>query len=244
MTVKERAKCAAKGIFTITQLSYGYRPRRRKRIPPDAKNSPKRRLPPPKNDFKLRALAIKKSQIHVIGAPSLKFEGAPIFLDVEGMPLALAQITAKMPASGTLIYGDGYRVKTVNVESYVTRTRQIIDKTMEPWRHQKPPAVVLNRHCAVCDFERRCKTVATGQDIYYLIGMRFDHRGMSEERSFWADSANGEREIWESCLLTLKTIENAQIISAMARVRNAIPEADERAFTFASLTTSNSWKSL
>ena len=39
MTGKERAKCNAKGIFTITQLSYGYRPRRRKRTKPDAESS-------------------------------------------------------------------------------------------------------------------------------------------------------------------------------------------------------------
>ena len=39
-----------------------------------------------RNDHKLKALAIKKNQIHVVGAPSLKFDGIPIFLDVEGMP--------------------------------------------------------------------------------------------------------------------------------------------------------------
>ena len=89
MTGKERAKCNAKGIFTITQLSYGYRPRRRKRTRPDAERSTKsakRAAPVARNDHKLKALAVKKSQIHVVGAPSLKFEGVPTFLDVEGMP--------------------------------------------------------------------------------------------------------------------------------------------------------------
>jgi predicted RecB family nuclease len=89
MTGKERAKCNAKGISTITQLSYGYRPRRRKRTRPDAersKKSAKRAAPVARNDHKLRALAIKKNQIHVIGSPSVKFEGVPTFLDVEGMP--------------------------------------------------------------------------------------------------------------------------------------------------------------
>jgi predicted RecB family nuclease len=89
MTGKERTKFHAKGIFTITQLSYGYRPRRRKRTRPDAERATKaakRTTPAAKNDHKLRALSIKKSQIHVVGSPSLKFEGAPIFLDVEGMP--------------------------------------------------------------------------------------------------------------------------------------------------------------
>lgn len=86
MTSKERAKCSSRGISTITQLSYGYRPRRRKRTRPDADSAAGRLTPIAKNDHKLRALAIKKGQIHVVGTPSLKFEGTPVFLDVEGMP--------------------------------------------------------------------------------------------------------------------------------------------------------------
>jgi predicted RecB family nuclease len=85
MTDKERAQSNAKGIFTITQLSYGYRPRRRKRKRPDTERS-MRANPMARNDHKLKALAVKKNQIHVVGAPSLKFDGIPIFLDVEGMP--------------------------------------------------------------------------------------------------------------------------------------------------------------
>ncbi len=88
MTSKERAKSNAKGVFTITQLSYGYRPRRRKRTRPDAESSKKsnKRAPLVRNDHKLKALAVKKKQIHVVGAPSLTFNGTPTFLDIEGMP--------------------------------------------------------------------------------------------------------------------------------------------------------------
>jgi predicted RecB family nuclease len=89
MTGKERAKFNAKGIFTITQLSYGYRPRRRKRTRTDAESPAepeKRAAASNRNDHSLRALAIKKNQIHVVGAPSLKLAGVPVFLDVEGTP--------------------------------------------------------------------------------------------------------------------------------------------------------------
>ncbi len=89
MTGKERAKYNAKGVFSITQLSYGYRPRRRKRNRPDTESSKKtgkRATPIFRNDHKLKALAVKKNQIHVVGAPSIKFDGTPTFLDVEGMP--------------------------------------------------------------------------------------------------------------------------------------------------------------
>src|SRR5262249_36128593 len=82
MTEMERQKFIEKGITTITQLSYGYRPRRRRR----SKLTPQRVSPPVKHDNKLKAIAIKKSQVHVIGAPEFGGGGTPVFIDVEGMP--------------------------------------------------------------------------------------------------------------------------------------------------------------
>src|SRR4051812_24996094 len=82
MTTKERMRCREKGISTITQLSYGYRPRRKRRV---KQNDPPRTLPV-RHDHKLKALAIKKAQTHVIGSPSLSLQGTPVFMDVEGMP--------------------------------------------------------------------------------------------------------------------------------------------------------------
>jgi transposase len=79
---KELTRYNEKGIFTIKQLSYGYRPRRRRRVKPDAKHD----RHPARHDHKLKALAIKKAQIHVVGAPALNIRGTPAFLDVEGMP--------------------------------------------------------------------------------------------------------------------------------------------------------------
>jgi predicted RecB family nuclease len=82
MTKKEIAKCTEKGITTITQLSYGYRPRRRKRI----KSTASRGNLLLKHDHKLKAVAIKKAQVHVVGAPALSIDGTPVFIDVEGAP--------------------------------------------------------------------------------------------------------------------------------------------------------------
>jgi predicted RecB family nuclease len=82
MSEKERKKCTEAGVTTITQLSYRYRPRRRKRT----KSTMSRTTPPLKHDHRLKALAIKKSQVHVLGAPTLSLNGTPVFIDVEGMP--------------------------------------------------------------------------------------------------------------------------------------------------------------
>jgi hypothetical protein len=72
-----------------TQLGQVIRRQRAEEDLRDAKasaESANRAIPAARNDHQLKALAIKKNQIHVVGAPSLKFEGVPTFLDVEGMP--------------------------------------------------------------------------------------------------------------------------------------------------------------
>lgn len=142
MAPKERGKNLAKGIRTILQLSYGYRPRRRRQTKPDAERAARsvdthHIHPFRRHDNKLKALAIKKSQIHVVGTPSLNLHGVPVFIDVEGMP---------------------------------------------------------------------------DRDFYYLIGLRFDSSDEWIEHSFWADGLEDERRIWEDCLRTIKSLENAQLV--------------------------------
>jgi predicted RecB family nuclease len=77
MSEKERKKLHTKGIFTITQLSYTFRPRRRPKRMRDKQE---------KYHHSLKALAIREKKIHIVGRPELKIEGTPIYFDVEGLP--------------------------------------------------------------------------------------------------------------------------------------------------------------
>ncbi len=77
MSAKERQKLRSRGIFTVTQLSYTFRPRRRPRRQRDKRE---------KYHHALKALAIREQKIHIIGSPELKLEGTPVYLDVEGLP--------------------------------------------------------------------------------------------------------------------------------------------------------------
>jgi predicted RecB family nuclease len=77
MSEKERTKLHRKGIFTVTQLSYTFRPRRRPKRMRD-----KREM----YHHSVKALAIREKKIHIVGRPELKIEGTPIYLDVEGLP--------------------------------------------------------------------------------------------------------------------------------------------------------------
>ncbi|MCX6982781.1 MAG: IS66 family transposase [Verrucomicrobia bacterium] len=77
MSAKERQKLRNKGIFTVTQLSYTFRPRRRPKKQRDKRE---------KYHHSLKALAIREKKIHIVGSPELKIEGTPVYLDVEGLP--------------------------------------------------------------------------------------------------------------------------------------------------------------
>jgi predicted RecB family nuclease len=77
MTEKERWKLQSKGIFTVTQLSYTFRPRKRSRR---SANKEERHY------HSLKALGIREKRIHIVGSPDLKLNGTPIYLDVEGLP--------------------------------------------------------------------------------------------------------------------------------------------------------------
>jgi predicted RecB family nuclease len=78
MTPKIAAKYQKKGIFTLTQLSYVYRPRRR----------PKKslgKIPTPFN-VELQALAIREKKIYLHERPTLVEQPVELFLDIEGIP--------------------------------------------------------------------------------------------------------------------------------------------------------------
>ncbi len=74
---RERKKLHGKGIFTITQLSYTFRPRRRGRAFRDRRE---------KFHHSLRAIAIREKKIHAVDLLGPQLNGTPIYLDVEGLP--------------------------------------------------------------------------------------------------------------------------------------------------------------
>jgi predicted RecB family nuclease len=128
LSEKERKKLNGKGIFTVTQLSYTFRPRRRPRLQV-AKHE--------KYHHSLKALAIRENKIHVVGSSELKIEGTPVYLDVEGFP---------------------------------------------------------------------------DRDFHYLIGIRVKTSQGISQQSFWADTMNDEKRMWDDFLGALARIENPILI--------------------------------
>lgn len=77
ITAEERNRHRSKGIFTVTQLSYTFRPRK---TPRRAKNPARPRHPA------LQALAIREDTVYVHGTPALPESKAQVYLDIEGLP--------------------------------------------------------------------------------------------------------------------------------------------------------------
>lgn len=76
MSDKERASYKGKGIFTVSQLAYTFRPLRR---------SKRLAAKPVRYHHALKALAIRERKIHVVGNPKIPMNGTLVFFDVEGL---------------------------------------------------------------------------------------------------------------------------------------------------------------
>lgn len=77
MTPKAIQKYNKKGIFTVQQLSYLFKPRR------DRKRKTKS---PVKHNLELQALAIREQKVYVQELPKLTTKPIELFLDLEGIP--------------------------------------------------------------------------------------------------------------------------------------------------------------
>lgn len=77
MTPKLIRKYESKGIFTITQLSYTFRPRRRRT---------RQQKAPRQFNVELQALALQTGKIYLNESPSIPENQVELFLDIEGIP--------------------------------------------------------------------------------------------------------------------------------------------------------------
>ena len=75
MSPKQRQKLIKKGIFTVTQLSYTFRPRRKRKGPLILKDN-----------HALKALAIRERKTYVVELPKIRSKGVALYVDVEGIP--------------------------------------------------------------------------------------------------------------------------------------------------------------
>jgi len=88
----------------------------------------------------------------------LAFE-AFVFSEVMGREVSL----------GTINHGDDHTTLKVKVAALAGEVRKYVEKIVVLLSSQSPPDLVLNRHCAGCEFQARCRQKAVEQDDLSLI---------------------------------------------------------------------------
>ena len=127
MAPKLLRRYARKGVFTVNQLSYLFKPRRRRKRSPAVQ---------PSFNIELQALAIRTKKIYLHEPPTLEAQPVELYLDIEGIP---------------------------------------------------------------------------DQDFHYLIGLLIKNRDSITMQSFWADTSDDERRIFQECVEAANAFPDAPI---------------------------------
>jgi len=78
VTARVKRQYEKKGIFTVKQLSYLFKPRKR--------NKRSRKPPPVTHKLELQALAIRENKIYLQELPAVSRQPVELFVDIEGVP--------------------------------------------------------------------------------------------------------------------------------------------------------------
>jgi len=119
----------------------------------------------------------KLGDFHYI--PILFHEGRKIgkdqrlLLEVSG--LLLSQIQGRLPAFGVVWHGRDCKATRVRRAPDVRRTERLLWEVKATVGADSPPKLILNDHCQVCEFRRRCHDRAVQEDNISLL------RGMGEK---------------------------------------------------------------
>lgn len=122
---KEIRNLRNKGIFTVKQLSYTFRARKK------SKRSNPRTV---KYFHSLKALAIREKRVYVAGKLELAITGTPVYIDVEGMPDrdSYYLIGLRIPGANSVEQRSLWANSRVNEENIWREFLQIIAKIENP----------------------------------------------------------------------------------------------------------------
>jgi predicted RecB family nuclease len=100
--------------------------------------------------------------------------------------LVLSEALGRKVDIGKIIHGDDHVALTVKNDSLDSDLRRIIAKIATLLSGQKPPDLVLNRHCIECEFQKQCRQKAIEQDdLSLLAGISEDERNRHRSKGIF-----------------------------------------------------------
>src|SRR5205807_3556332 len=89
--------------------------------------------------------------------------------------LVIFMAWGKMPPFGKIIHGSELKITKVRVTELMKTARSVVRRITAQQASSKPPHLVLNKHCPVCEFRARCRQAASEKDDLSLLA------GLSEK---------------------------------------------------------------
>src|SRR5260221_1597752 len=109
--------------------------------------------------------------------------------------LVLSQALKSEVREGRIIHGDQYTARKIVATALADETQKLILRLEALLASHSPPDLVLNRHCAKCEFQGRCRKQAIEKDELTLLA------GMTEKRLAWLplkSSTSSRKEVIET----------------------------------------------
>ena len=86
--------------------------------------------------------------------------------------LVLSEMLKIEVSRGKIIYGNGYTTLKIKTSALTGEVRKLTGKIVKLIASESPPDLILNRHCAECEYQARCRQKAMEKDdLSLLAGM-------------------------------------------------------------------------
>ena len=83
--------------------------------------------------------------------------------------LVLSKALGRKVNLGKILHGDNHTTLRVKTDSLEGEVRKAIDKIVKLLSAGSPPDLILNRHCAECEFQQQCRQKAIEKDELSLL---------------------------------------------------------------------------
>jgi len=87
----------------------------------------------------------------------------------------LSEVLRREVGLGKIVHGENYATRKVKTSALAGEVRKLTDKIGTLLASSSPPDLALNRHCAECEFQNRCRPKAIEKDDLSLLS------GMTEK---------------------------------------------------------------
>jgi predicted RecB family nuclease len=95
--------------------------------------------------------------------------------------VAFSKAYGRLPLVGRIIHGGSHAIANIPVSALIGRIQRVL-KVISNQANATPPRPALNKHCAECEFQSRCREIAIEKDDLSLLKTLFRQGAKKAER--------------------------------------------------------------